>query len=48
MTALVEYDCMVVDFLITARWLVSRENDVYSRAEIGAAISAMLADSARR
>jgi hypothetical protein len=47
-TVLVEYDCEVVHFLIAVRWLVAREDDVYSRAEIGAAITAMLADSARR
>jgi hypothetical protein len=48
MTALVEFGPEVVDFLITSRWLELREDDVYSRGKIGAAISNMLADSARR
>jgi hypothetical protein len=49
-TAPVEYDRVVVDFLVAQEWLTPRDDDIcpYTSAEIGAAITAMLADSARR
>jgi hypothetical protein len=49
-TAPVEYDQSVVNFLVRWKWLTPRDDDIspYTSAEIGAAISAMLADSARR
>jgi hypothetical protein len=49
-TATVEYDCSVVNFLVAQEWLTPRDDDIwpYTSAEIGAAITAMIADSARR
>jgi hypothetical protein len=44
-TVPVEIGPEVVDLLVKARWLP--ELDLHSRAEFGAAIAAMLADSAR-
>jgi hypothetical protein len=42
----VEVDAAIVDFLVRLHWL--REGDAGSRAKIGAAVGAMLADAARR
>jgi len=42
----VEFDASVVDFLVRTRWLTADE--LHDRDSIGASITRMLADAARR